>query len=55
MCFIYAGCKIAGLEWAAERSWSEVIFFLVVSVLIIAGFFLRKKIAALIQKIKDKM
>ena len=55
MCFIYAGCKIAGLEWAAERSWTEVIFFLAVSVLIIAGFFLRKKIAALIQKIKDKM
>lgn len=55
MCFIYAGCKIAGLEWAAERPWSEVIFFLGVSVLIIAGFFLRKKIAALYQKIKDKI
>ena len=55
MCFIYAGCKIAGLEWAAERSWTEVIFFVCISVVIIVCFFLRHKIAALYQKIKNKM
>lgn len=55
MCFIYAGCKIAGLEWAAERPWGEVIFFLCVSVAIMASFFLRKKIVALYHKIKDKI
>lgn len=55
MCYIYAGCKIAGLEWASERPWSEVIFFLFVATAIILCFFLRKKIAALYHKIKDKM
>lgn len=55
MCYIYAGCKVAGLEWASERPWSEVIFFLFVATAIIACFFLRKKIVALYQKIKDKL
>ena len=55
MCFIYAGCKLAGLEWAAERSWGEVIFFVCVAVAIIAVFFLRKKIVMLYYKIKNKL
>ncbi len=44
MCYVYAGCKLAGLSWAAERPWGEVIAFLVVATLIFIGFFLRKKI-----------
>lgn len=55
MCYIYAGCKIAGLEWAAERPWSEVIFFLFVATAIIVCFFLRKKIVELYNKIKKKI
>lgn len=55
MCYIYAGCKVAGLEWASERPWSEVIFFLFVATAIIVCFFLRKKIVALYHKIKDKL
>ena len=55
MCIIYTVCKIAGLEWAADRPWSEVIFFLIVAVGIITSFFLRKKIAALYRRIKDKL
>ena len=54
MCFIYAGLKIAGVEWAAERSWTEVGIFVVVAVLIVVGFFLRKKIAAIVSKISNK-
>lgn len=46
MCYIYAGCKIAGLEWAADRPWSEVIFFLIVATAVIVLFFFRKKIKA---------
>ena len=45
MCFIYAGCKAAGLEWAAERPWGEVIFFLAVAAGIFVVFFLRHRIA----------
>ncbi|MBE6541752.1 MAG: hypothetical protein E7672_04825 [Ruminococcaceae bacterium] len=55
LCIIFFGCKVAGLEWAAERSWTEAIIFLGVSVVIIVCFFLRKKIAALYNKIKDKI
>jgi len=54
MCYIYAGCKIAGLEWAAERSWTEVIIFVAVATLIIVCFFLRKQISALVDKIKNR-
>lgn len=46
MCFVYAGCKLAGLEWAAERPWGEVIFFLFVAAAIIVLFLFRKRIAA---------
>lgn len=55
MCFIYTGCKIFGLEWAADRAWLEVVIFDVVSVGIIASFFARKKIVALYEKIKKKL
>lgn len=55
MCIIYTICKIAGLEWAAERPWWEVIMFLCIAVLIITSFFLRKKIVALYYKIKNKL
>lgn len=55
MCFIYTICKLAGLEWAADRSWGEVIFFLIVAILIITSFFMRKKIVALYEKIKKKL
>lgn len=55
MCIIYTICKIAGLEWAAERPWWEVILFLCVAIAIITCFFLRKKIVALYNKIKNKL
>lgn len=55
MCVIYTICKIAGLEWAAERAWGEVIFFDIMAVLIITSFFMRKKIVALYEKIKKKL
>jgi len=55
MCIIYTICKIAGLEWAAERPWWEVIMFLCIAVLIITSFFLRRKIVALYYKIKKKL
>lgn len=54
MCFIYAGCKLAGLEWAAERPWGEVIFFLFVAAGIIAAFFLRRKIARAFAELRKK-
>ena len=54
MCFIYAGCKLAGLEWAANRPWGEVIFFLCVATAVIALFFCRKKLRVLIAKIREK-
>ena len=46
MCVVYAGCKLAGLEWAAERPWGEVIFFLFVAAAIFALFIFRKRIGA---------
>ncbi len=55
MCIIYTICKIAGLEWAAERPWWEVILFLCIAIIIITSFFLRKKIVATYEKIKKKM
>lgn len=55
MCIIFTICKIAGLEWAADRQWGEVIFFLCVAIAIITCFFLRKKITALYTKLKDKL
>ena len=55
MCFIYAGCKLAGLEWAAERPWGEVIFFLFVAAGIIAAFIFRRKIARAIASLKAKI
>ena len=54
MCYIFAILKIAGLEWAANRPWGEVIFFLCVATAVIALFFLRKKIRVWIAKLKDK-
>ena len=54
MCYIYAGCKIAGLQWAAERPWGEVIFFLCVATAILVLFFMRKKIKAWYEKVKYK-
>ena len=54
MCFVYAGCKLAGLEWAAERPWGEVIAFLCVATVIFVVFFLRKKIAFWIWQAKMK-
>ncbi len=54
MCYVYAGCKIAGLEWAANRPWGEVIFFLCVATAVIALFFCRKKLRVLIAKIREK-
>ena len=53
MCYVYAGCKIAGLEWAANRPWSEVIFFLFVATAVITLFFCRKKIKAWYMKMKN--
>ena len=55
MCFIYAGCKIAGMEWAASRSWWEVGAWVCVAVLIIVAFFLRKQISKLFSSIKNKI
>ncbi len=55
MCFIYAGCKLAGLEWAAERPWGEVIFFLFVAAGILAAFIFRRRIARGIAAIRKKM
>ena len=55
MCFIYAGCKLAGLEWAASRSWWEVGAWVCVAVLIIVAFFLRKQISKLFSSIKNKI
>lgn len=54
MCYIYAICKAFNLAWAAERPWSEVIFFLVVATVIFIIFFNRKKIVELYNKIKNK-
>ena len=53
MCIIYTICKVLGLEWAAERAWLEVILFDVVAVLIITSFFMRKKIIALYETIRN--
>lgn len=55
MCVIYTVCKLLGLEWAAERAWLEVILFDIVSALIIVSFFMRKKIVALYEKLKNKL
>ena len=54
MCIIYPALKLFGVEWAAERSWTEAIIFLCVAVLIIVLFCFRKKINALIESIKNK-
>lgn len=54
MCILYAVLKVCGVEWAAERPWYEVIIFLGVAIVIITCFFLRKKIAALVENIKNK-
>ena len=54
MCYVYAGCKLAGLAWAAERPWGEVIAFLCVATVIFVLFFLRKKILFLIWQRKMK-
>ena len=54
MCYVYAGCKLAGLAWAAERPWGEVIAFLCVATVIFVVFFLRKKIAFWIWQAKMK-
>ena len=54
MCFLYAGCKLAGLEWAAERPWGEVIFFLFVATALIVLFFCRKKLRAWIARMKNR-
>ena len=54
MCYIYAGCKIAGLEWAAYRPWSEVIFFLAVATAVIALFFCRKKLRVWFARLRDR-
>ncbi len=55
MCFIYAGCKLAGLEWAASRSWWEVGAWVGVAVLIIVAFIFRKTISRLFSAIKEKI
>ena len=54
MCIIYPALKLFGVEWAAERSWTEAIIFLCVAVIIIVLFIFRKKINALIENIKNK-
>ena len=54
MCIIYPTLKLFGVEWAAERSWTEAIIFLVVAIAIIVLFIFRKKINALIENIKNK-
>ena len=54
-CFVYAGCKLAGLAWAADRPWGEVIFFLFVAAGIFAAFGFRKKIAAAWARFRDKL
>ena len=53
MCIIYPALKLFGVEWAAERSWTEAIIFLCVAIALIVLFCLRKKINALIDKIKN--
>jgi len=55
MCFVYAGCKLAGLAWAADRPWGEVIFFLFVAAGIFAAFGFRKRIAAAWARFRDKL
>lgn len=55
MCVIYTVCKLLGLEWAAERAWLEVILFDIVSALIIVSFFMRRKIVALYERLKNKL
>lgn len=55
MCILYAICKVAGMEWAAARPWWEVLAFLAVAIVIIVCFFLRKKIAVALDKLKDKL
>lgn len=53
MCIIYPALKLFGVEWAADRSWTEAIIFLCVAIALIVLFCLRKKINALIDKIKN--
>lgn len=54
-CIIFTACKVFGLEWAAKRSWGEVIAWFIVAVLIIVAFFLRRRIAGIFAKIKAKL
>ena len=54
MCIIYPILKVCGVEWAAERSWTEALIFLGVAVLLIVLFIFRKKINALVENIKNK-
>lgn len=53
MCIIYPALKLFGVEWAADRSWTEAIIFLCVAIALIVLFCLRKRINALIDKIKN--
>ena len=55
MCYVYAGCKLAGLEWAAERPWGEVIAFLCAATLVFAAFALRKRIPGWFAALKKKL
>ena len=55
MCYVYAGCKLAGLAWAAERPWGEVIAFLCVATLVFVVFALRKKIPVWFAALKKRM
>ena len=55
MCYVYAGCKLAGLAWAAERPWGEVIAFLCVATLVFVVFALRKKIPVWFASLKKRM
>ncbi|MBQ3065542.1 MAG: hypothetical protein IJC98_04840 [Clostridia bacterium] len=52
---VYAICKIAGMQWAAERPWSEVIIYVAISVVLLVCFFMRKKIGAVYQSISAKI
>ena len=52
---VYAICKIVGMEWAAERPWSEVIIYVSISAVLLICFFMRKKIGAVYQSVAAKI
>ena len=54
LCIVYPVLKLFGVEWAAERSWTEAIIFLCVAIVIIVLFCFRKKISVFIDKIRNK-